>query len=698
MIRFKINGALFEEPEGLTIIEAADRNGIHIPRFCYHPKLSIAANCRMCLVSTSTSPKPLPACVTPLQEGMEIFTENSKTQNMQKEVLEFLLINHPLDCPVCDQAGECELQDMTLTHGAVESHFHEHKREVPNPNLGPLVATEMNRCIHCTRCVRFGQEIAGKKEIGMFSRGERSYIATYNNQSLESSLAGNIIDLCPVGALTSKPSRYRGRSWQYEAYRTVSFHDGLRSRLMIHCYQNEIRRITSVGELQTSDYWLSDRDRFGIPSYPEYSRLVEKITHSASPAQEEDFYGFIKKLTLHDKRIDCIVPPFISYTEYNCLKNLMLSLNLDARILCSGMNLQYKDAHITWDKTQADALIVIGSFLESHFTNLYVEIRNFLGEQHHRHVYHIAFYHESVFSQRYDCILSSPQEYLDHLKALIVSLDDRKIHIVLCQQLFAQSSIEQSLVDWMEENHIHYYLVREQAPYDADMIYDAWDGHDAADLVLTLHIEQKDLGYHPKALNLIQKAKAILCLTSYFAEWDKDLPVTQWPCRSPWEGAFSYKTFWQEEKVLIEPLPLQSALHSAINLQEFFNISSAGSPSQVQKISTLQSDHACTEVETGNIRLLVLKNPAQNNMFIRRALPFLKTPVICQQQGVWVSPDLAALIQNDYFLFKQPGEMTIQLAAQVRPELAPQTIILWDDMFQKALSIKKFIYSLEDLL
>jgi len=261
-VEIEIDGQKITTPAGKMIIQVADEHGIYIPRFCYHKKLSVAANCRMCLVEVEKAPKTLPACATPVNDGMKVFTQSAKTLESQRAVMEFLLINHPLDCPICDQGGQCELQDFSLTYGKDHSDYQEEKRVVSNDNFGPLIATQMTRCIHCTRCVRFGKEIAGVREIGATGRGEHMQISTYVQHTIDHELSGNIIDLCPVGALLSKPFLYQARAWELNAIAGVAPHDGLGSNIMIHTRRNHVMRITPKDNEALNESWLSDRDRF----------------------------------------------------------------------------------------------------------------------------------------------------------------------------------------------------------------------------------------------------------------------------------------------------------------------------------------------------------------------------------------------------------------------------------------------------
>lgn len=264
MITVKIDGTQVKVKDGTRIIEIADNLKIPIPRFCYHNKLSVAANCRMCLVEVANVAKLLPACSTYVSEGMQIFTKSPKTIAGQKSIMELLLVNHPLDCPVCDQAGECELQDLSLQFGKDGSRYREPKRTVMDQNLGPLIATNMTRCIHCTRCVRFGEEIAGVKELGAIHRGESMKITTCFNQTVNSEVSGNIIDLCPVGALTSKPFMYSARSWQLKQAIGISCHDCLGSNIYYHINNGQIKRAVPAENPDINSIWLSDRDRFGF--------------------------------------------------------------------------------------------------------------------------------------------------------------------------------------------------------------------------------------------------------------------------------------------------------------------------------------------------------------------------------------------------------------------------------------------------
>jgi NADH-quinone oxidoreductase subunit G len=262
MVNIEVDGKAMQAPKGSMIIEATDRAGIEVPRFCYHPKLTIAANCRMCLVDVEKMPKPVPACATPVMDGMKIYTGSRRAIDAQHGVMEFLLINHPLDCPICDQGGECELQDLAMGYGRSVSRFTERKRVVKDKNVGPLIQTEMTRCIHCTRCVRFLEEIAGTSEMGGSGRGDRLEIGTCVENSIDSELSGNVIDLCPVGALTNKPFRFSARAWELMARPSIAAHDGVGSNLHYHVRNGRVLRGVPRDNEALNESWLSDRDRY----------------------------------------------------------------------------------------------------------------------------------------------------------------------------------------------------------------------------------------------------------------------------------------------------------------------------------------------------------------------------------------------------------------------------------------------------
>ncbi|HPH12420.1 MAG TPA: NADH-quinone oxidoreductase subunit NuoG [Burkholderiaceae bacterium] len=278
MIEIELDGKKVEVTEGSMIMHAADKAGTYIPHFCYHKKLSIAANCRMCLVDVEKAPKPMPACATPVTQGMIVRTKSEKAIKAQKSVMEFLLINHPLDCPICDQGGECQLQDLAVGYGGSSSRYEEEKRVVAVKDVGPLISMqEMSRCIHCTRCVRFGQEVAGVMELGMSHRGEHAEIETFVGQSVDSELSGNMIDICPVGALTSKPFRYSARTWELSRRKSVSPHDSTGANLIVQVKNNKVMRVVPLENEEVNECWIADRDRFSYEALNGDDRLASPM-------------------------------------------------------------------------------------------------------------------------------------------------------------------------------------------------------------------------------------------------------------------------------------------------------------------------------------------------------------------------------------------------------------------------------------
>ncbi|MDO5058364.1 MAG: NADH-quinone oxidoreductase subunit NuoG [Neisseria sp.] len=304
MLQIQIDGKEVTVEQGATVMEAAHKLGTYIPHFCYHKKLSIAANCRMCLVEVEKAPKPLPACATPVTDGMVVHTHSPKAKQAQEGVMEFLLINHPLDCPICDQAGECQLQDLSMGYGKSDSRYREVKRAVEGKDMGPLVsAEEMSRCIHCTRCVRFTEEIAGIQEIAMANRGEFSEIMPFVGKAVETELSGNVIDLCPVGALTSKPFRYDARSWELSRRKSISAHDALGSNLIVQTKDHTVRRILPLENEAINECWLADRDRFAYEGLYHASRLKKPKIKNGGEWHDVDWPTALEYVR---KTLDCI--------------------------------------------------------------------------------------------------------------------------------------------------------------------------------------------------------------------------------------------------------------------------------------------------------------------------------------------------------------------------------------------------------
>jgi len=353
MVTIEINGQQVEAEQGQMLIEAADEAGIAIPRFCYHKNLSVSANCRMCLVEVEKAPKPMPACATPVADGMVVNTRSTYALAAQKSVMEFLLINHPLDCPVCDQGGECDLQEFSIGYGDDKTRYAEIKRVVKNKNIGSLVATELTRCIHCTRCVRFGQEIAGMRELGATGRGDWMEIGTYIEKSIDSELSGNIIDLCPVGALTSKVSRFTYRVWELASNDSIASHDCIGSNCNVQTKDGEIKRVIARENDAINDSWISDRDRYSFEGWQSKDRitkpLIKKDGEWTEASWDEALQFTVNGLKdIEDKtQIGTICSPSVSTEEMYLLQKVMRGIgsdNIDHRLRQTDFSAEDQEA------------------------------------------------------------------------------------------------------------------------------------------------------------------------------------------------------------------------------------------------------------------------------------------------------------------------------------------------------------------
>lgn len=379
MVEIEIDGQKMEVLEGSTVMHAAEKAGTYIPHFCYHKKLSIAANCRMCLVDVEKAPKPMPACATPVTQGMVVHTKNDKAIKAQKGVMEFLLINHPLDCPVCDQGGECQLQDLAVGYGAGESRYGEEKRIVFHKDVGPLISMqEMSRCIHCTRCVRFGQEMAGVMELGMSHRGEHAEIETFVGMSVDSELSGNMIDLCPVGALTSKPFRYSARTWELSRRKSVSPHDSTGTNLIVQVKNNKVMRVLPLENEAINECWIADRDRFSYEALNTDDRLLSPMLKQGGEWKTVDWQTALEyvanglkqiKSEYGAESIGTLASPHSTLEELHLAASLMRGLgseNIDYRLrnadFSSSPSIRWLGTSIA-SLSQLQSVLVVGSNL-----------------------------------------------------------------------------------------------------------------------------------------------------------------------------------------------------------------------------------------------------------------------------------------------------------------------------------------------
>ncbi len=379
MVEIDLDGKKVEIVEGSMIMHAAEKAGTYIPHFCYHKKLSIAANCRMCLVDVEKAPKPMPACATPVTQGMIVRTKSEKALKAQQSVMEFLLINHPLDCPICDQGGECQLQDLAVGYGGSSSRYEEEKRVVAHKDVGPLVSMEeMSRCIHCTRCVRFGQEVAGVMELGMIHRGEHSEITTVIGDTIDSELSGNMIDICPVGALTSKPFRYSARTWELSRRKSVSPHDSTGSNLVVQVKGNRVMRVLPFENSEVNECWIADRDRFSYEALNSTDRLTQPMIKQGGEWHEVDWQTALEYVATGLKdiasnsganSIGALVSPHSTVEELflaGALVNGLGSKNIDYRLRNAQFptpeGVRYLGASIA-SLTDLQRVLVVGSNL-----------------------------------------------------------------------------------------------------------------------------------------------------------------------------------------------------------------------------------------------------------------------------------------------------------------------------------------------
>ena len=379
MVEIELDGKKVEVLEGSMVMHAAEKAGTYIPHFCYHKKLSIAANCRMCLVDVEKAPKPMPACATPVTQGMVVRTKTDKAIKAQESVMEFLLINHPLDCPICDQGGECQLQDLAVGYGGSESRYEEEKRVVFHKDVGPLISMqEMSRCIHCTRCVRFGQEVAGVMELGMSHRGEHAEIETFVGQSVDSELSGNMIDICPVGALTSKPFRYSARTWELSRRKSVAPHDSSGANLVVQVKNNEVLRVVPLENEDVNECWIADRDRFSYEALNSADRLRAPMIKQGGEWKEVDWQTALEYVANGLNQISkdhgassigALVSPHSTLEELHLASTLVRSLgsdNIDYRLrnaeFAKAEGVRYLGTSIA-SLSQLQRVLVVGSNL-----------------------------------------------------------------------------------------------------------------------------------------------------------------------------------------------------------------------------------------------------------------------------------------------------------------------------------------------
>jgi NADH-quinone oxidoreductase subunit G len=437
MVEIEIDGKKVEVPPGSMVMDAANKLGTYIPHFCYHKKLSIAANCRMCLVEVEKAPKPLPACATPVSAGMIVRSNSAKAVQAQKSVMEFLLINHPLDCPICDQGGECQLQDLAVGYGKSGSRYEEDKRVVPPKDAGPLISMEeMTRCIHCTRCVRFGQEVAGVMELGMLGRGEHAEITSFVGKTVDSEVSGNMIDLCPVGALTSKPFRYSARTWELSRRKSVSPHDSLGTNLIVQVKGGKVMRVLPLENDAINECWISDKDRFSYEALDNQDRLTAPLIKQGGQWQETDWQTALEYIAhglrniKHEHGADAIAAvatPHSTVEELHLLQKAMRgfgSENVEFRLRQSDFAL---DGQVTpWlgmpiaELSTLKRAFVIGSFLRKDHPLVATRLRAAVKAGAKLSILHAA--DDELLIPTANKLIAAPSDWLAALSEVVVAV------------------------------------------------------------------------------------------------------------------------------------------------------------------------------------------------------------------------------------------------------------------------------------
>jgi len=440
MVEIEIDGKKVEVPAGSMVMDAANKLGTYIPHFCYHKKLSIAANCRMCLVEVEKAPKPLPACATPVSAGMIVRSASDKAVQAQKSVMEFLLINHPLDCPICDQGGECQLQDLAVGYGKGESRYEEEKRVVVPKDAGPLVSMqEMARCIQCTRCVRFGQEVAGVMELGMVGRGEHSEITAFVGQTVNSEMSGNMIDLCPVGALTSKPFRYSARTWELSRRKSVSPHDGLGANLIVQVKGGKVKRVLPLENDAVNECWISDKDRFAYEGLDTADRLTQPMLKQGGEWKEVDWQTALEYVAHGLKNIKhehganalaTLATPHSTLEELHLLQKLtraMGSDSVDTRLRHSDFSATGVTPWLGMSITEFGQLkraFVIGSFLRKDHPLLATRLRTAVKGGAKLSVLHAT--DDDLLMDVANKMIAAPSDWLNALSQVVVAVAKAK--------------------------------------------------------------------------------------------------------------------------------------------------------------------------------------------------------------------------------------------------------------------------------
>ena len=675
-----INDTKYEVSENDTIIQVADRNDIHIPRFCYHKRLSIVASCRMCLVDVEGAKYPQPACSTLVRDGMKVNTTNTSASQAQKNTMEFLLINHPLDCPICDQAGECELQDVSLEHGDYKSAYNEIKRTVIDKDIGDLVSTEMTRCIHCSRCVRFGDEVAGIKELGMTGRGEETKIETFINQGLSSQLSGNVIDLCPVGALNNSLYKYSARTWDLKQTASISPNDCLGSNIFYHTYNDDIKRCIPKEDEEINLSWLSDNDRFGYEGVKSEDRVLCPLIRKGDNLEKTDIGTiseyFIRSLNQYAKKSCGIMSAQSSCEEMFLFQHLLRENNVkkidhrskecDFRYQKNFPSIPSFDVKLS-DIKNFDNIIIIGANISKEFPILSIYFRDAI-KNNSTSIFSFATYEfEENFTLERSHVLNS-QELADYFDKSTnqISIDKEKKGnnlIILgpaISYLSNYSNILNNVSEYAESNNAKLALLGDQAnttgawamgivPHrlPGGVAIDKSDKAskyelltDTDDLLVIYNLEPEyDFSDDNLILEKLKKSKANIFFSSYMTDSIKKYAHVVFPLSTQVESSGSYLNTnkkLQQFKKIINPLgESKDGTDILLNLCNSFD--SKLTNEDVQKnikeiLAQINVNNNYVKISNlGNVKnsnsleKIIIRNPNSSNPTLRRCTSLLNT-------------------------------------------------------------------------
>ncbi len=715
-----INDIKFDVNENDTIIQVADRNDIHIPRFCYHKRLSIVASCRMCLVDIENMKYPQPACSTIVKEGMRVNTNNRSAEEAQKNTMEFLLINHPLDCPVCDQAGECELQDVSLEHGDYKSAYKELKRTVIDKNIGELVSTEMTRCIHCSRCVRFGEEVAGIKELGMTGRGEDTKIETFINEGLSSQLSGNVIDLCPVGALNNSLYKYSARTWDLKQMSSISSNDCLGSNIFYHTYNDEIKRCIPKEDEEINLSWLSDNDRFGYEGIKSEERILHPLIRHNENLEKTDFNSlsdkFIEYLEKYSSGSCAIMSAQSSCEEMFLFQDLLRNKNVrkidhrskecDFRYQKNFPAIPSFDIKLA-DIQSLDNIIIVGANISKEFPILSIYFRD-ASKNNSTNIFSLSTYEfeENFPLEKSDTLNSQELEnyFTDSNNKSNINLDKSKKNLILIgpaiSYLSNYSNILNNFSEYAKSINANFALLGDQAntsgawamgilPHrlpggvsidDHDDSYELLSNKD--DLLILYNLEPEyDFSDDNRIVDKLKESKVNIFFSSYMTESIKKYADIVFPLSTQVESSGSYlntnKKLQHYNKIIN---PLGDSREGADILLGLCNTIGKGYThdsirEKIKKIlaeinisnNYVQIKNLMKNNSSDYLEKMIIRNPNSSNPTLRRCNSIIKTH---DNDDYFSLPSNKDVSSDDKFIFNEKNnkfKLTIKQKTHTKP-------------------------------